>query len=260
MRPPKIRRLPFLITGLFVCAVFAQTSGAATVQGFEPGDPAIVTKSGDAGVKTGAYETQAPPQGSNQYLITTIRAADNEDGITNQNGADAQTFVNYNSAIFFGNAPSGGDGSGVLIPFTIGPDGALELTLQYDFLSNEPGQTIMRNDFAVAGIFNSLNVLQGTVTKFVTVTTAGGASMPLFGDQSIFVFHSGITTLHLSVAGFAPGNYNLALGVEDATPGADHASGLLIDNVQVVPEPSTVALGLAGAVLLVALRKGFKRA
>jgi len=243
-----------------VCAAFAQLASAQTIQGFEPGDPALTATSGDAGTKT-TYETQAPPQGTTQYLITTIRSTDNEDSLTNQSGADAATFLSYNTNIFFGNAPAGGDGSGILVPFTVGPTGALELTLQYDFLSNEPGQTTIRNDFAAYGIFDSLNALQGTVTKFVTVTSAGGALMPTFGDQSIFVFHSGITTLHISLAGLAPGNYNLALGVEDATPGADHASGLLIDNIAiVVPEPSTIGLGIAGMALLMALRKRFKRA
>jgi hypothetical protein len=45
----------------------------------------------------------------------------------------------------------------------------------------------------------------------------------------------------------------------DAT-NTDGRSGLLIDNIQVnVPEPSTVGLGIAGAVLLVALRSRIKK-
>jgi hypothetical protein len=42
----------------------------------------------------------------------------------------------------------------------------------------------------------------------------------------------------------------------------DIASGLLVDNISItaVPEPSTIGLGIAGAVLLVALRNRFKKA
>lgn len=256
MRAPLSRRLLGLTLSLVVCAAITQVASAQTVQGFEPGDPALTNTSGDAGTK-GTYQGQAPDQGTTQYLITTIRATDNEDGITNQSGSDAATFAAYNAAIFNGSAPAGGDGSGILVPFTIGPSGAIQLTLRYDFLSNEPGQTTPRNDFAVAGIFNSLNVLQGSVNTFATVT---GSSFGLMGAGD-FVFHTGYQTLTLSLVGLAPGNYNLALGVEDRIPGADHATGLLIDNIAiVVPEPSTVGLGIAGMALLLALRKRFKRA
>jgi hypothetical protein len=46
----------------------------------------------------------------------------------------------------------------------------------------------------------------------------------------------------------------------DATT-ADNSSGLLIDNIQVtpVPEPTTIGFSVAGAALLVALRKRIKR-
>jgi hypothetical protein len=47
--------------------------------------------------------------------------------------------------------------------------------------------------------------------------------------------------------------------VEDAQT-ADHASGLLIDNVQVVPEPSVFGLAIAGAALLAGVRRRIKRA
>jgi hypothetical protein len=46
----------------------------------------------------------------------------------------------------------------------------------------------------------------------------------------------------------------------DATT-TDNPSGLLIDNIQVtaVPEPTTIGFSVAGAALLVALRKRIKR-
>jgi hypothetical protein len=61
------------------------------------------------------------------------------------------------------------------------------------------------------------------------------------------------------VGNLTPGNYTLAIGVEDAQT-ADHASGVLIDDVQLVPEPSVIGLVTAGAGLLIALRRRIKRA
>ena len=55
------------------------------------------------------------------------------------------------------------------------------------------------------------------------------------------------------------GVYTLGIGVMDATT-TDGPSALLLDNIAViVPEPSTVGLGMAGAVLLIALRRVIKK-
>jgi hypothetical protein len=91
-----------------------------------------------------------------------------------------------------------------------------------------------------------------------TIANVTGSSFSLFGAQSPFVFHTGVQTFSMSVSSLAPGNYLLGIGVADATNG-DHASGLLIDNVQIVPEPTTIAFSIAGGALLVALRSRVKR-
>src|SRR6185503_6903382 len=131
MRLPHLRRLFGSTLGLFVSVLLAQASLGQVIEGFEGSEPAV--QSGDAGI-VGSYQGQAPPSGSGQFLITTIRATDNEDGVPTQTGTDASTFATYNSTIFFGNAPAGGDGSGVLIPFTIDASGAIQLQITYDFL------------------------------------------------------------------------------------------------------------------------------
>jgi hypothetical protein len=231
--------------------VIAQTSEARKIQGFESGDPAFTTK-GDAGTK-GTYQGEAPPEGSFQFLITTIRAIDSEDGVTNQSGTDAVSNATL-STFFNGISLLGVDGSGVLIPFTV-LAGDTSLTFQYDFLSNEPAQTTPHNDFAFEALFSG-TTLVGSVNTFAQVT---GTSFSLFGAQSPFIFHTGYLTFTMSLVGLAPGSYSLGIGVEDRTD-ANHASGLLIDNFQVnIPEPSTIGLGVAGAVLLVALRSRIKR-
>jgi hypothetical protein len=253
MRAIRIRQSMVASLGVLACMVLAQTSEARKIQGFESGDPAI-TSTGDAGTQ-GTYQGEAPPEGSLQYLITTIRNTDLEDGATNQSGTNASLFSTLNT--FFNNTTvSNQDGSGLLIPFTV-LAGDTTLTFQYDFLSNEPAQSTPRNDYGFEALFNSSNALVGSVTNFATVT---GSSFSLFGGQSPFIFHTGYQTFTLSLAGLTVGQtYDLAVGVSDAT-NTSHASALLLDNFQIaVPEPSTIGLGLAGAVLLVALRSRMRK-
>jgi hypothetical protein len=154
---------------------------------------------------------------------------------------------------FHGLALNGFEGSGVLIPFTVSA-GDTQLLLTYDFLSNEPFQSMPRSDFAFSAIFDSANAVR-SASAFAIAT----GLMFTFGPQTPFQFHTGLSTLTLPVASLAPGNYTLGLGVEDAST-ADHASGLLIDNVRLVPEPSVVALAVVGAGLLIAARRRNTRA
>jgi hypothetical protein len=240
---------------LFVAITVIATGGltnmarADQVQGFETGDPAV-TSIGDAG-KVGTFQGEAPPEGSSQYLLTTIGMMANEDGLPAQSG----TFAVGNAALqtfFHGLSLTGGfEGSGVLIPFTVSA-GQTQLTFQYDFLSNEPFQTMPRSDFAFSAIFDSAN----TIERASAFATATGMTMNPFdpGSQSPFQFHSGLLTLTLPVANLSPGNYTLGIGVDDAST-ADHASGLLIDNIQIVPEPSVLSLALVGTGLVVAIRR-----
>src|ERR1700719_4598629 len=197
---------------LLAGAALPSLAQAGRVQGFESGDPPVASI-GDAGAH-GMLQTQAPPEGSMQYLLTTIGMTSNEDAIGSQSGA----FAVGNSTLqtFFHNLSLGGvEGSGVLIPFTVGA-GDTQLTFQYDFLSNEPFQSMPRNDFAFAALFDAANALQGNVTTFASVV-GSSSSLGIFNPQMPFQFHTGYQTLTLSVAGLAPGNYALGIGVEDAT-------------------------------------------
>lgn len=258
MRTSKIHRLISAGLGVLACVVVAQTSEARKIQGFEAGDPAFTSK-GDAG-NQGTYQADAPQEGSVQFLITTINTGANEDGATPQSGTSAVAFSTLNS-FFFNTTIANQTGSGLLIPFTF-LAGDTTLTFQYDFLSNEPNNVPARADFAFEALFDpGTSSLLGSVTHFATAS----ASSPslLFGAQTPFIFHTGYQTFTISLTGLglvAGNTYDLGLGVVDAT-NSDHASGLLVDNVQVVgvPEPSTVGLGIAGAVLMVALRSRIKR-
>jgi hypothetical protein len=235
--------------------VVAQTSEARKIGGFEAGDPAF-SKSGDAG-NQGTYQGEAPPEGSVQFLITTINTGANEDGATPQSGTSAVAFGTLNS-FFFNTTIANQTGSGLLIPFTF-LAGDTSLTFQYDFLSNEPNNTpTPRADFAFEALFNpGTSSLVGSVTHFATASALSPSL--LFGAQTPFIFHTGYQTFTLSLSGLglvAGTTYDLGLGVADANPNSDHASGLLVDNVQVtgVPEPTTIAFCIGGAALLGALR------
>jgi hypothetical protein len=238
---------------LLTCAGLPTAGYAITAQGFETGDPAV-SSTGDAGTRTSPYQGQAAPQGTNQYLLTTIGSMSNEDSVTSQSGVFAVGNVTLQN--FFGISLTGNEGSGVLIPFTVGAGDTL-LTFQYDFLSNEVFQSMPRDDFAFAAVFNSGNVLQGAVQSVASVFNPPVDFMA-FGGGVPFQFHTGLQTFSVSLASLAPGSYNLGIGIEDRST-ADHASGILIDNVQVVPEPSILALSVAGAGLMMAVRRRIKR-
>src|ERR1035437_4926345 len=166
MRASYLTRLSAPLLGMLICVALAQTSQARKVEGFEAGDQAV-TSTGDAGTQ-GAYQGEAAPEGTVQYLITTVRTVDSEDGVAPQSGTSASSFATLNS-FFFNQTVSNEDGSALLIPFTILP-GDSTLTFQYDFLSNEPAQTTPRNDFAFEGLFTSGGALQGSINNFATVS------------------------------------------------------------------------------------------
>jgi len=245
-------RIAVLAALLFVAA-FSQTANARKIEGFESGDPGV-SSTGDAGTQ-GTFQGGVPPEGTTQYLITTINSGDG-DALNPVSGTNAVT----NNALqtFFNGVILGGgfQGSGLLIPFTIAA-GETTLTFSFDFLTNERDQN-GRADFGFAAIFNSSNTLQGTVNRFVTYSAA--MTLSLFGTQSPFIRHTGLQTATLSLSGLAPGNYTLGVGVDDAAT-VDGASGLLVDNFQVIPEPSIMALAVSGAALLfVGLRLRARRA
>jgi len=237
---------------LTACAMSPAFAQAHREQGFETSDPNNFTFTGDAG-KKGTYQTQDPSEGSMQFLLTTIGMSSNEDGATSQSGS----FAVSNAALqtFFNGISLGGfEGSGILVPFTVGA-GDTSVSFDFDFLSNEPFSTPQRNDFAFAAIFSGTSLV---ANSFTTVAQASTANFGLFEPQNPFIFHTGYQSQNMSFS-LAPGTYFLGIGVEDVGS-FDHASGLLIDNVQVVPEPSVVALALAGAGLLVAARRKIKGA
>jgi hypothetical protein len=259
MKVNRVDRLIGVTLGVLACVVIAHTSSARVVQGFESGDPAV-TATGDAS-NQGTFEGEAAPQGSKQFLLTSLIGTADNDGATDVSGAPAVSNASLES-FFNGQINSsliGLRGSGVFIPFTV-MTGDTTLTFQYDFLSNQPGQSSPKNDFALEGIFTGSGptlTLQGSAARFAQVT---GTSFSLFGSGSPFSFHTGYQTFSINISSLAPGSYSLGIGMEALSGGSNqHDSGLLIDNFQIVPEPTTIAFSIAGAALLVALRSRIKK-
>ncbi len=227
-----------LCLGLFLGLVTLHSATAAVLESFES---ATVTplNIGDATHVDSSFFTPAepPPLGNRQLLLTTL--ATNADG-GNLSGSDAvsigaaESFLGLQSATI----PSGGslgDASAVKLTLTLSVGDII--SFQYRFLTSaEPADGA---DFA----FYTLQFGAGTptLTTFANIT---GATAP--SASALFNYESGTATVTLPAVSFA-GSYALGFGIADHTDDAI-GSGVLIDHVQVVPEPSSALLFAAGLV------------
>lgn len=114
--------------------------------------------------------------------------------------------------------------------------GAGETGIEFDwnFLSNEPDDATPLNDFAIYGLFDGTNlVASGSVDVNTSTFVATPSGTP-------YLKQTGWGTV--SISNLPSGNnYSLVFGVfDDGDAVVD--SGLLIDNVTVVPEPSAALL------------------
>jgi len=243
-------RLTALLTGLVLMSIFGSAK-SALVEGFESGSfSGSEATSGDVGIR-GTYFTIAPTEGIKQMLLTTINNT-SDSPKTNQSGANAvsvttiASFLGVSTASIRDGSQTGQEGSAFTINLGTLTAGT-QITLNYDFLTNEPNTT--HNDFA----FWELN--SGTIHVFADQNSTLN---PTTGAGNPFALETGYQTLTITIPVTA--TYTLGLGVMDATT-TDTSSGLLIDNIQTnaIPEPTTIAFSIAGGALLVALRSRIKR-
>jgi hypothetical protein len=252
-------RIGAALVGLAMISIFG-TAKATLVEGFESGSlNGSEGDIGDAGI-TSSYFTINATQGSNQLLLTTINnTSDASSGRTHQ---FSDAVPNSSLDTFFGGLastqPKDGtltsqEGSGFSIDLGVLTAGTT-ISFDYDFLTDEaPSNIGGRNDFAYVVQNIGVSTTSTTITDRNTATfvATSGAGNP-------FALETGYKTFSLTVA--TTGDVKLGIGVSDATDKAG-PSGLLVDNIQVnapVPEPSTIAFSVAGAALLVALRR-FRR-
>lgn len=249
MKPTRKFILTSITLGLFLCAFAVSGSAQAVrVTGFEPGDPAV-SASGDAGNQS-TFQGVAPPEGATHFLITTINenGSDGTDGISNQSGSNAVSGPSLQSFLGGGFTLIGSEGSGFIVSNVVVTAELNIITFGYDFLTSEFDNTFPDTAFAI------LRDSSGDVVGGVRIIAQpSDATLSLVaGPDDPFFFHTGYQSFELSVA--TPGTYSLAIGVVDRT-NDQSPSGLLVDGVSVVPEPSTALLALAGVTLLVGLQR-----
>jgi hypothetical protein len=251
------------MSAVFIAALLATMAPAigyaASVQDFESGLPPAST-TGDAQT-IGTFEGIAPPQGSNQLLLTTINQTSDSTTPLSGVGHDAvnvaaiSAFTGVPTATLRFNATNTGQ-EGSAFKMTLGLNVGDVLTFNWDFLTSEdPAATVPTQDFGFASL-----VLAGTVVNYQTLGNTTAASGSLAGPT--FFNETGNSGNHFSTYQFTitqAGTYTLGIGIMDAKNTAG-PSGLLVDNIQVaaVPEPSAVGLTIAGSVLLVTLRRRIK--
>ena len=252
---PILRASALLAAGLLF-SFFNGTSRAATVQGFESLTLDATNSIGDASIRTPNYFSINPTEGTHELLLTTISTSGAHDPGPSQSGTNAVSVTSL--AAFFGlstgnirdaNGPvSGTEGSGFKLNLGFLPVGAV-ITFNYDFLTNDAAPPTGHNDFAFATL-GSGNVL-------VAADELAPAQTPTSNGSNPFALETGYLTYQITIT--TAQTYTLGIGIADATT-TDGTSALLVDNIAVIiPEPSAIGLGLAGAFLLIALRGRFKK-
>lgn len=245
------------VLAVTLTALPARMSQAAVVEDFETLTLSSGNSIGDASIRTPNYFGISPTSGTHSLLLTTINNAGQDPTNTgnpaNQSGTNATTVANI--ATFLGisstnirntlptPSQTGQEGSAFKLSLGLLSVGDV-VSFNYTFLTQETSG--MHRDFAFInlGLGGNTPVVADTLQPPVSVT-GGGNPFNLSSGPHSFSFT--ITTA---------GTYTLGIGVVDATT-SDTPSALLVDDIAVtpIPEPSTIGLGIAGALLLAALRR-----
>lgn len=228
-------------------------AGAALVEGFENGFGLNTTRLGDVGLVDRTFFTPPvnPPQGSQQALLTTLSAAGGDD--RSFSGTDAasvtavESFLNLiPGTLASRNGGTPGDASAFRIgQLSLNPGDVLSFS--FNFLTQ--ARSTDGQDFA----FVTLQLGSGDPI-FYSLASVGDARTP--SQSALFNPETETGSRFFALPAVTrPGSYTLGIGITDADDDAI-GSGLLIDNVQVnaVPEPSAVLLGVFGGCLLGAPR------
>jgi hypothetical protein len=165
-------------------------------------------------------------------------------------GLPAGSFSGAVSALY----PNAGVGAVLFQNFTLNAN-QNALVFDWNFLTNEiaagASGTARNNDFGFYSLWDSAsNLVANGSVDVLSSTFASTPNGTPFADQTGWS--------PVSVSGLSPsGNYTLLFGVfQDGLSGVD--SGLLVDNIRAVPEPSAGLL--AGIALLPFLRRRSLRA
>lgn len=255
MKPNKSALGAAALLAVAMLVLLPTRSGRA--EGFESITLDATNSIGDASIRTPNYFGIVPTELTHMLLLTTISTVAGHDAGPNQSGTNATTSANL--ATFLGIGSSNiRDGlvlgtEGSAFKLSLGPLNVGDvITFNYNFLTNDVAPPDGHNDFA----FYSLSLIGGNTPVIADELSPAKFATTGAGNPFVSETHFQTVTINITVAG----TYTLGLGVADGTT-FDTSSALLIDNISViaVPEPSTIGFGIAGAVLLVALRSRMKK-
>ena len=258
-----LRGLAAVCSSILVCFI-TNSVHATVIEGFE--STILVQRSnakGDASIQ-GVYFGINPTQLSKQLLLTTIGNADVGAGYGSQSGSNAVPVNGTSGLAAFLGVSTGTINNGVGVNGTEGSafketfsfSAGDTVSFDYDFLTQEPTSGGAK-DFAFIVLLDSM----GNLAQYSVIVNYADATLATSGAGNPFGNETGYLTFQLTVP--TTGSYTLGFGVVDTGNAATdtNPSGLLVDNIQVtpVPEPTTIAFSIAGAVLLVALRSRIKK-
>lgn len=143
--------------------------------------------------------------------------------------------------------PGANEGATSFQTFTLNP-GDHTLRFDWNFLSDEPSVFPTENDFAFALLYNNTTTsIAGTA--YLDTTSGLVVGSPQFSHE--------LGWQTVSLGGLTGGNsYTLLFGVFDRNDSLVN-SGLLIDNITSVPEPSSVLSIVMAGVLATVFRRRF---
>lgn len=209
------------VVSLIVSVVCVSSPSSAQVinGGFETGDFTGFGTIGDTSIQTAAFGS-GPTQGISQALITNGTGPGTRSGNSSVPTASLETFLELTP----GSLQSTGAIEGSAISQTFTANTGDVLTFDFNFLTNETVAPIS-NDF-------SFVTFNGSVVTLANVFSPASASnVVLTGFEQETGFQTRSFTISTS------GAFTLGFGVVDAGLDETVDSALLLDNINITPQP-----------------------
>ena len=232
----KILLVSSVLSISFVALVNAQIQNG----GFETGDFTGWTTAGATAVVNGTFDFQAPAEGSFQAVMS----APFQSGTVSQSALETFLELNQNTLDTLNGSATFRGGSAIAQVFTVA-DGAI-ISFSWDFVTNGSSTASDQNDSA----FFTLHLSGSNSSSFTILDQTSNHPGFASGYQT---FVTGPLAAGTYILGFA--DYDRAGGA-----GSDDRKDpdLLIDNVQVIPEPSTwLLLTFGGLIAFLFARRRF---
>lgn len=235
-------------TVLAVLMLFAGAAAQAVPVLLQDFEGALPVNTGDVGTDDGTLAS-APPEGSQQALMTTYSLANDPPGgefVPNGAVPVSPTLAGFTDVAASSFPVGSNEGSAIRWTFT--HDAGDTVMFDYNFLTNvDLVQANPENDFAFFTAQLGFDTPVLDIFESIDTSTLGNAVNPaLFNDET------GVDTYMWVVP--TSGSYTFTIGVVDATTFGG-GSGLAVDNIRYepIPEPSTVAMIAGAGVLALAL-------